>query len=59
MYEEEWNRFMRTGQVSDYLAYREHFHTPNATGKSGEINECRYAGFHNPYGDCNKIGANR
>lgn len=59
MYEDEWNRFMRTGQVNDYLAYRGHQSTKNATDKAEEIQERGYAGFRNTYRDCNQIGANR
>lgn len=59
MYEDEWNRFMQTGQVSDYLAYKEHLGTKNAANQSGETHEYKYAGFRDFYGDCNKVGANR
>lgn len=59
MYKDEWNRFMQTGQVSDYLAYKEQLDMEDAANKSGETHERGYAGFRSIYGDCNKVGANR
>lgn len=59
MYEDEWNRFMRTGQVSDYLAYKGHQGAGNAADKAEKTQERGYAGFRDTYGDCNQIGADR
>lgn len=59
MYEDEWNRFMRTGQINDYLAYKGHQGTGNDADKAGEIHERGYAGFRNTYGDSDQIGADR
>lgn len=63
MYEDEWNRFMQTGQINDYLAYRMHDmhrgHMENAADGAGKIQERKHAGFRGSYGDYNKVGANR
>lgn len=60
MYEDEWNRFMRTGQVNDYLAYRkQQLCMENTVNKAGDIHECGYAGFRNTYRDNNKVGTDR
>ena len=59
MYEDEWNRFMRTGYVSDYLAYKGHQSTADAADRSGDIHERGYAGFRDTYGDSDKIRADR
>ena len=40
MYENGWNRFARTGQISDYLTYKGYPATKNKTGNAGE---CRNA----------------
>lgn len=45
MYEDGWSRFMQTGQVHDYLAYKGHPDMENAKSKAGEIHECGYAEF--------------
>lgn len=57
MYEDEWNRFMRTGQVNDYLAYKGHQGIENASDRSGEIHECGDTGFRQFHGNRDKIGA--
>lgn len=57
MYEDEWNRFMRTGQVNDYLAYKGYQGTENAADRAEKLQEHGYAGFRDTYGDCNQIGA--
>lgn len=57
MYEDEWNRFMRTGKVNDYLAYKRHQNTENVVDRSGEIHERGDTGFRQLYGDCDKIRA--
>ncbi len=59
MYEDEWNRFMQTGQISDYLAYKEQLDTKNEEHRSGETHEYGYAGVRSLYGDCTKVGTNR
>ncbi len=63
MYEDEWNRFMQTGQISDYLTYRMHGmhrdYKEDAADGSGKIQERKNAGFRSSYGDCNKVGGNR
>ncbi|MCD8039039.1 MAG: hypothetical protein LUE96_08145 [Lachnospiraceae bacterium] len=57
MYEDEWNRFMQTGQVLDYLNYKEREHRDDAGNGAGETNERGDAGFRNSYGDYIKIRA--
>ena len=59
MYDDEWNRFMRTGSVSDYLAYKGHLSTKDAAEGAGDIHECGYAGFRDNYGDSDKVRADR
>lgn len=51
MYEEGWNRFEKTGQIKDYLEYkqeseRQYIHC-NANDKTGEVREVGYAGLCN------------
>ncbi len=36
MYENGWNRFVKTGQVLDYLSYKGYPTTKNKTGNTGE-----------------------
>lgn len=43
MYEDGWNRFARTGQVSDYLAYKGY---PTTKNKAGDTSERRNAGLY-------------
>lgn len=50
---------MRTGQVRDYLAYKEHPDIESANRKAGDIREFGYAGVRNSNRDNHKIGANR
>lgn len=59
MYKDEWSRFMQTGQVCDYLAYKELSGTKNVADRSGEIREFDYAGVCSINGDNNKIRADR
>ncbi len=71
MYGDEWNRFMQTGQISDYLTYRGYGrnchdfghiysgHIEYTARKSEEIQECTNAGFCSSYGDYNKVRTNR
>lgn len=51
MYEDGWNRFVKTGQIEDYLAYkqesREQPVSCEARDKTGETREFGYAGFCN------------
>ena len=47
MYEDGWSRFMQTGQVHDYLAYKRHPEMEEANSKAGETHEDRDAGFCN------------
>ncbi len=47
MYEDGWSRFMQTGQVHDYLAYKRHPEMEEANSKAGETHEYRDAGFCN------------
>lgn len=47
MHEDEWSRFMQTGQVYDYLAYKGHPDMEKAESKAGEIHEYGDAGFRN------------
>ncbi|MBO5030419.1 MAG: hypothetical protein J6D08_00800 [Lachnospiraceae bacterium] len=39
MYEDGWSRFMQTGQVYDYLAYKGHPEMEKAESKAGETHE--------------------
>ena len=55
MYEDEWNRFMRTGQVNDYLAYKGYQGTETAADRAENLQERGYAGFRDTYGNCNQI----
>ena len=41
MYEDGWSRFMQTGQVHDYLAYKRHPEMEEANSKAGETHEYR------------------
>lgn len=49
MYDDGWNRFIQTGQIEDYLAYKqesvEQSKDCKARDKTGEIRELGYAGF--------------
>jgi len=45
MHEDGWSRFMQTGQVYDYLAYKGHPEMESAEGKAGEIHERGNTGF--------------
>ena len=49
MYDDGWNRFAQTGQIEDYLAYKqesgERSMDCEARDKTGEIRELGYAGF--------------
>ncbi len=47
MHEDGWSRFMQTGQVHDYLAYKGHPDMEKAEGKAGEIHEHGDARFRN------------
>ena len=51
MYDESWNRFTQTGQIEDYLAYKQEVRElpagDEARDKTGEIRELGYAGFCN------------
>lgn len=51
MYDESWNRFIQTGQIEDYLAYKQEVRElpvgGEARDKTGEIRELGYAGFCN------------
>ena len=51
MYDNSWSRFAQTGQIEDYLAYkqetREQVIDDAARDKTGEIRELGYAGFCN------------
>lgn len=51
MYEDGWNRFTKTGQIKDYLEYkqeseRQYIHC-HANDKTGEVREVGYAGLCN------------
>lgn len=50
MYDESWSRFAKTGQIEDYLAYkqevREQFKDCEVRDKTGEKRELGYAGFY-------------
>ncbi len=50
---------MRTGQVRDYLAYKEQTAVESAESKAGEIREFGYAGVCNSNRDCYQSGVNR
>lgn len=49
MYDEGWSRFMETGQIEDYLAYkqevREQFLDCKTRDETGEAGKLGYAGF--------------
>lgn len=45
MHEDGWSRFIQTGQVHDYLAYKGHPEMEEAGSKAGEIHECGNTGF--------------
>lgn len=49
MYDDSWNRFIQTGQIEDYLAYKqesvEQSADCEARDKTGETRELGYAGF--------------
>ena len=45
---------MRTGQVRDYLAYKEQTAVESAESKAGEIREFGYAGVCNSNRDCKR-----
>ena len=51
MYDNGWNRFAQTGQIEDYLAYkqesREQLSGSETRDKTGEVRELGYAGFCN------------
>ena len=51
MYEDGWNRFVKTGQIKDYLEYKQEsekqFMHCNAGDKTGEIRDLGYAGVCN------------
>ncbi|MDE7321279.1 MAG: hypothetical protein K2N73_00875 [Lachnospiraceae bacterium] len=47
MHEDGWSRFMQTGQVHDYLAYKGHPDMEKAESKAGEIHEYGDTGFCN------------
>ncbi len=55
MYDDGWSRFVRSGQIEDYLAYKqeseERFTSRNgseqAEEKTGEVRGLGYAGFCN------------
>lgn len=51
MHEDGWSRFMLTGQVHDYLAYKGHPEMEEAS-KAGEIHERRNTGFRDADRDC-------
>lgn len=53
MHEDGWNRFMQTGQVHDYLAYKGHPDMENAESRAGETHE--YAGFCDTDRNDNKV----
>lgn len=59
MYDEEWNRFMQTGQICDYLAYKKLPPMKSDIGKSEDIRKFEYAGISNINRDSNKIRADR
>lgn len=50
---------MQTGQVCDYLAYKELSGVKNVADRSGEIREFDYAGVCSINGDNNKIRTDR
>ena len=54
MYENGWNRFARTGQISDYLTYKGYPAT-----KTGNAGECRNAGLYHGNGNCDQNRTNR
>ncbi len=56
MYENGWNRFARTGQISDYLTYKGYPATKNKTGNAGE---CRNAGLYHGNRNCDQSRTNR
>lgn len=49
MYDESWSRFTQTGQIEDYLAYKQEVREQpegcKVSDKTGEICELGYAGF--------------
>lgn len=51
MYDESWSRFTQTGQIEDYLAYKQEAREQpkgcKVSDKTGEICELGYAGFCN------------
>lgn len=59
MYKDDWNRFMRTGQINDYLAYKGHPIMENAKVKAGDVRELGYAGVRTINRDDNQIRADR
>ena len=59
MYEDEWSRFMKTGQVCDYLAYKELSEAENIADGPEEAREFDYAGVCGINRDNNKIRADR
>ena len=52
MHEDGWSRFMQTGQVYDYLAYKGHPEMEEAKSKAGETHEYSDAGFRNTDRNC-------
>ncbi len=51
MHEDGWSRFMETGQVHDYLAYKGHPDMEKTESKAGETHECGNTGFCDADGD--------
>lgn len=47
MHEDGWSRFIQTGQVHDYLAYKGHPDMEKAESRAGEIHEYGDRGFCN------------
>lgn len=50
---------MRTGQIRDYLAYKEHPKMESAVDRAGDTCEFRYAGNRGIDGNRHQGGANR
>lgn len=59
MYEDGWSRFMQTGQIHDYLAYKEYPDGEKIENKTGEVHGCEYAGVHDGDRDHYQGGTNR
>ena len=51
MYDDGWSRFIQTGQIEDYLAYKQESQEQSSDcatrDKTGEVREVGYAGFCN------------